>query len=58
MKDFKSLEIWFVTGSQHLYGEETLKQIAQDSQATYEWYKNWGLDIMEVAPALHRTQGR
>ncbi len=24
-------EIWFVTGSQHLYGEETLKQVAQNS---------------------------
>jgi L-arabinose isomerase len=26
-------EIWFVTGSQHLYGPETLKQVALDSQA-------------------------
>ena len=25
-------EIWFVTGSQHLYGEETLKQVAKNSQ--------------------------
>lgn len=25
-------EIWFVTGSQHLYGPETLKQVAQNSQ--------------------------
>jgi L-arabinose isomerase len=24
--------IWFVTGSQHLYGEETLKQVAEHSQ--------------------------
>lgn len=24
-------EVWFVTGSQHLYGEETLKQVAQHS---------------------------
>ncbi|MBN1117852.1 MAG: L-arabinose isomerase [Bacteroidales bacterium] len=29
---FKELEIWFVTGSQHLYGEETLKQVAENSQ--------------------------
>jgi len=28
-----SPEIWFVTGSQHLYGPETLKQVAKDSQA-------------------------
>ena len=26
------MEVWFVTGSQHLYGEETLKQVAQHSQ--------------------------
>lgn len=28
----KKLEIWFVTGSQHLYGEETLQQVAQNAQ--------------------------
>jgi L-arabinose isomerase len=32
MIDLKKLEIWFITGSQHLYGEETLKQVAADSQ--------------------------
>ena len=25
-------EIWFVTGSQHLYGPETLKQVASNSK--------------------------
>jgi len=29
--DLKKLEVWFVTGSQHLYGEETLKQVAEHS---------------------------
>jgi L-arabinose isomerase len=33
MIDLKSLEVWFVTGSQHLYGDEVLKQVAADSQA-------------------------
>lgn len=28
----QNIEIWFVTGSQHLYGEETLKQVASHSQ--------------------------
>src|SRR5262245_42816830 len=28
-----NFEIWFVTGSQHLYGPETLEQVAKDSQA-------------------------
>jgi L-arabinose isomerase len=32
MIDLKELEVWFVTGSQHLYGEETLQQVAQHSQ--------------------------
>jgi L-arabinose isomerase len=28
----KQSEVWFVTGSQHLYGPETLKQVAENSQ--------------------------
>jgi L-arabinose isomerase len=32
MKALKDLEVWFVTGSQHLYGEETLKQVAEHSK--------------------------
>jgi L-arabinose isomerase len=31
MDNIKSKEVWFVTGSQHLYGPETLKQVAADS---------------------------
>lgn len=32
MKDLKSLEVWFVTGSQFLYGEDTLKTVDAHSQ--------------------------
>ncbi len=32
MIKLKSLEVWFVTGSQHLYGPETLKAVAKHSQ--------------------------
>ncbi len=32
MKYFKKAAVWFVTGSQHLYGEETLSQVASHSQ--------------------------
>jgi L-arabinose isomerase len=32
MRNLNELEIWFVTGSQHLYGPETLLQVAQHSQ--------------------------
>jgi L-arabinose isomerase len=31
MIDFSNLEVWFITGSQHLYGPETLKQVDADS---------------------------
>src|SRR3990172_8001047 len=36
MIDLKPLEAWFVTGSQHLYGDEVLKRVAADSQAIAE----------------------
>jgi L-arabinose isomerase len=32
MKNLEAPEIWYITGSQHLYGEETLKQVAAHSQ--------------------------
>jgi L-arabinose isomerase len=31
MLDLKQYEVWFVTGSQHLYGDETLRQVADHS---------------------------
>lgn len=31
MEDLKKWEVWFVTGSQHLYGEETLNKVAEHS---------------------------
>lgn len=46
MKHFKELEVWFITGSQHLYGEETLKQVAAHSQEIAAW-----LDKAESIPA-------
>ncbi|HEX4426315.1 MAG TPA: L-arabinose isomerase [Terriglobales bacterium] len=33
MIDFANLEIWFVTGSQHLYGPETLQKVAEHATA-------------------------
>ena len=32
MIDLKQFEVWFVTGSQHLYGPETLEQVATHSR--------------------------
>ncbi|MBD8207941.1 L-arabinose isomerase [Microbacterium sp. CFBP 8790] len=34
--DLDGYEVWFVTGSQNLYGEDTLKQVAEQSQAVVE----------------------
>jgi L-arabinose isomerase len=32
MINLKQFEVWFVTGSQHLYGPKTLEQVAEDSK--------------------------
>ncbi|RYX84894.1 L-arabinose isomerase [bacterium] len=45
MNNLKPIEIWFVTGSQHLYGPETLKQVAAHSQQIAE-----GLDASGKLP--------
>lgn len=36
MISFDTFEIWFVTGSQHLYGPETLKQVERNATAIAE----------------------
>ncbi|MEZ0483563.1 L-arabinose isomerase [Fibrella aquatica] len=37
MLNLKQFEVWFVTGSQHLYGEETLRQVDAHSQVIAEF---------------------
>jgi L-arabinose isomerase len=41
----KTLEVWFVTGSQHLYGPETLRQVGLHSQEVAK-----GIDLSEHVP--------
>lgn len=36
MSNFKKYELWFLTGSQHLYGEEVLQKVAEHSQIMVE----------------------
>jgi L-arabinose isomerase len=36
LPNLKEFEVWFVTGSQHLYGEETLQKVAEHSQKIAE----------------------
>ncbi len=38
--DLNQYEVWFVTGSQHLYGEETLKQVAEHSTEIAKAFDN------------------
>src|SRR6202012_4598657 len=45
MIDLKEYEVWFITGSQHLYGEETLKKVAEHSQQIAK-----GLDSAKQIP--------
>ncbi|PKQ67283.1 L-arabinose isomerase [Labilibaculum manganireducens] len=45
MKELKEKEIWFVTGSQHLYGPETLKQVKDNSEEIAE-----GLNASDAIP--------
>lgn len=39
MIDLKQYEVWLVTGSQHLYGAETLRKVADHSQKIAEAYQ-------------------
>jgi len=40
MLDLKQFEVWFVTGSQHLYGEETLRQVDEHSKIIADFFNN------------------
>ena len=64
-KPYADREIWFLTGSQDLYGEETLRQVAEQSQevaraldaspdvpATVVWKP-----VLKDAGALRRARG-
>lgn len=51
-------EVWFVTGSQHLYGEDTLKQVNAHSQTIAAWFHNsTGIPINIIfKPVLKTTE--
>ena len=40
MISLKDFEVWFITGSQHLYGPETLKQVASHAEEIAAFYNN------------------
>ena len=56
MIDYSPLEAWFITGSQHLYGPETLEQVDRDSQAIVEGLNGGGsLPIRVVFKPVLKT---
>jgi L-arabinose isomerase len=56
MMDLKKLEVWFVTGSQFLYGEETLKQVATHSeQIVKELHGAAGLPVQVIFKPVLKT---
>jgi len=49
MINLKKFEIWFITGSQHLYGEETLNKVAQHSKeiaSYFDKHKNIPVNVV------------
>ena len=48
MIDLTQGEVWFATGSQHLYGPDTLRQVAQDSQSIVDGLNASGLIPMKM----------
>ena len=48
MIDLTQGEVWFATGSQHLYGPDTLRQVAQDSQSIVDGLNASGLIPVKI----------
>ncbi|RPJ19017.1 MAG: L-arabinose isomerase [Chloroflexi bacterium] len=46
--DLKQYEVWFVTGSQHLYGPKTLEQVAEHSKEIAAFFDNSSQCRVEV----------
>ncbi|MBU8902189.1 MAG: L-arabinose isomerase [Victivallales bacterium] len=40
--NLKQFEVWFICGSQHLYGEDTLKQVAANAQEIVKYFNDSG----------------
>jgi L-arabinose isomerase len=58
MIDLEQYELWFVTGSQHLYGDEALQQVAEHSRQLVESFANAdALPVKMVAQPVQTTAG-
>lgn len=45
---FNQYEVWFVTGSQHLYGQETLEQVASDAKRIVDGLNDAGTLAVKI----------
>jgi L-arabinose isomerase len=50
MIDYSPLQVWFVTGSQHLYGPGALEQVARNTQTIVEAMNRSGTLPVQVVP--------
>ena len=55
MKTGKNYKFWFATGSQDLYGEECLRNVAEHSKKIVEGLNNSGLLPYEVRNLIERA---
>ncbi|MBC8034512.1 MAG: L-arabinose isomerase, partial [Chitinophagaceae bacterium] len=56
MIDLKNFEAWFLTGSQHLYGEETLRQVEENARTIATFLNDAGhMPIRIVFKAVVKT---
>ena len=56
MQQFDSLSVWFVIGTQHLYGPETLRQVADHAQQVVDGLnREAGLPVKLVAKPLVKS---
>ncbi len=55
MIDYRKLEVWFLTGSQHLYGPEVLKQVEGDSKKIVKGLHDAGLPVKIVMKPVLTT---
>ena len=55
MLNLKQFEIWFITGSQHLYGEETLRQVGDHSQIIAGFLNDSDIPVRVVFKPVVKT---
>jgi L-arabinose isomerase len=48
MIDLKKYEVWFITGSQHLYGDEALKKVSEHSQEIVKTFNESSLIPLKI----------